>query len=159
MKLVDEVFPTFWPLRSMGEDNFQYICRQVKFINIFVVVTLLSSFATSTAGLPWYGDEYEIVLPVKVFTDYLGKNAPPFLALFYISMYHVGFTMMSCGFVLIHFVLHLKYQYFLLNKRLQQLSDVPENWNVEECIGSKQYQDHVKEELSFCIQYHQNLLS
>ncbi|CAH1371147.1 unnamed protein product, partial [Tenebrio molitor] len=130
MKLVDEVFPTFWPLRSTGEDNYQHIYRQVKFINIFMVITVLSSFSTSTAGLPWYGDEYEIMLPVKVFTDCLGKKAPPFLALFYLSVYHVGFTMMACGFILIHFVFHLKYQYFLLNKRLQQLSDGPKNWNV-----------------------------
>jgi hypothetical protein len=159
MKLIDEVFPTFWPLRSTGEDNYQHIYRQVKFINIFMVITVLSSFSTSTAGLPWYGDEYEIMLPVKVFTDCLGKKAPPFLALFYLSVYHVGFTMMACGFILIHFVFHLKYQYFLLNKRLQQLSDGPKNWNVEECIDSKQYQHHVKEELTLCIQYHQNLLS
>ncbi|KAJ3644421.1 hypothetical protein Zmor_022154 [Zophobas morio] len=157
LNLVSREFPKFWSPHCAGKQNYRIIRNSAKLANIFVVVTLVSSFSTSTAGLPWIGDEYDIMLPVKVYTDYFGKWKNPISTIYYLSVYHGGFTMMATAFVLIHFCLHLKIQFFLLKKRLQKLYFKGSEEN-EDLLRNNDYQIRVTEELKSCIQYHQYLL-
>ncbi|EFA02957.1 odorant receptor 314 [Tribolium castaneum] len=151
IKLRRRVFANYWPLTSLGEESFQKIKKLSIFANVFMVATILASLATSTAGLPWVGDEYDIMFPVRVYTDYFGERAVPLLVPFYLAMYCTGFVMISTGFIFVHFALHLKFQFFLLNKRLDGL-------RTEPLVNDFLYQNHVKEELTCCIEYHQKLL-
>ncbi|XP_044254797.1 uncharacterized protein LOC123005205 [Tribolium madens] len=153
MKLRRRVFASYWPLTSLGDKAFQKIKKFGYSANLYTMAAILASIATSTAGLPWVGDEYDIMFPVRVYTDYLGERAVPLLVFFYMTLYFTGFVMISTSFIFVHFALHLKFQFFLLNVRLDGLRREPP---VEG--NDILYQNHVKEELTSCIKYHQELL-
>ncbi|RZC33803.1 hypothetical protein BDFB_012032 [Asbolus verrucosus] len=130
LQLMNNMFSIFWPLQNLSRENFNHITQITQLVKYFAYITVFMSFVSSTAGLPWFGDEYDIMLPVKMYTDILGTWATPFLVIYYVSVYHIGFTIICNSFVLIHVSLHFKFQYFLLSKHLEQLQNEPELLNV-----------------------------
>ena len=142
--IYNEIFPSLWSLDYVE-------CRQ-KFEKMVFLTKIGAWFITmavlliSTAGLPWYGDEYEVFFPVKVAVDYFHKYVLHlYLFIFYSMFYHVGLTIISTLFCITYFILHLYYQFCMLNEKLNTLSD---------SCG----QDLVRQELITCIKLHQTLL-
>mgnify|MGYP005984900951 CR=1 FL=1 len=142
----------------MGEDNFKNFQktanRVVLAYKIFVILLVLAA----TSGLPWYGDEYEVMIPVKIFTDVFGKWSFPFTTIFYLSLYHIAFTITGGTTIIVYLVLHLYTQCLLLNQRLENLSSSVDSLDVATLQTNEEYQNRVKNEMSCCIRHHQTLL-
>ncbi|KAJ3641896.1 hypothetical protein Zmor_028366 [Zophobas morio] len=146
------VFPDLWDLHVMGEKTFKMLEKTATRLTLGYKISILLCILAATIGLPWYGDEYEIILPVRVFTDIFGKWRFPFIFIFYLSFYHAALTTLGCITGILYLMLHLYNQCFLLNRRLENL-----NHDVD-TRGKGQYQDRVNYEITCCIRHHQTLL-
>ena len=135
------IFPDSWDLHHIGEKTFQMLEKTARGLILGYKISILVCILVPTIGLPQYGDEYEIILPVKVFT-----------IIFYLSFYHATFTTLGCITGILYLILHLYNQCFLLNKRLENLNDHVDT------RGNEQYQDRVNYEITCCIRHHQTLL-
>ena len=143
----------------MGEENFKIFEKTAKRLIRFYKISIIMCILAGTSGLPWYGDEYEIMLPVKVFTDVFGKWSFPFTTIFYLSFYHTAFTTLACTTGILYLLIHLYNQCCLLNKRLDNLdSDVDISEVVNLPGNDENYQDRVNHEIICCIRHHQTLL-
>ena len=63
------IFPDSWDLHHIGEKTFQMLEKTARGLILGYKISILVCILVLTIGLPWYGDEYEIILHVKVFTD------------------------------------------------------------------------------------------
>ena len=142
--IYSDIFPALWSLDVAGcRQNFEKIANLTKIGVLFIIIAALS---ITTGCLPWYGDEYDVYLPVKVAVDYFNKYAlNVYLFFFYTFLYHAMLTIISNLFCLTYMILHLYNQFCMLNEKLKTLS---ENKN----------QDLVTQELISCIKLHQTLL-
>ncbi|RZC38090.1 7tm 6 domain containing protein [Asbolus verrucosus] len=129
-----------WPLRSAGQINFAKIEREGKFAKYFMITITVLSLVEALL-LPISDANYDIFLPVKLAVDYLGKWALPFLIIFYGTFFHMALTVISIVFMLMYLAMHLKFQCFLLNKRLEEIERNSIDPNSVEVTHQKEYQD------------------
>ena len=143
-----ETFPNLWPLRHVSVGDYARFRRLAKRAIIVSLIMAIGTTIAATAALPWYGNEYDVYLPVKVAVDYL-KNwkLHIYLFLFYSFLYHGGFTIISNFYCLMYMVLHLYNQFCMINAKLKMLSEFQEG-----------EQNVVTQELLSCIKLHQHLL-
>lgn len=150
--MYNEIFPTLWRLKSTGPETFDTIRNIGTRTKCFTVFLTLLTILSATLALPWFGDEYELYVTIKVFEDCLDKYATFFSVLFYISLYHGGFTIVLNVLTFMYLTLHLFFQCILLKKELDKLGVLPKFHKKD-----KFYQDTVKTKLVFCIKHHQRL--
>ncbi|KAJ3647863.1 hypothetical protein Zmor_019715 [Zophobas morio] len=154
--IYNEIFPRLWPLRSLGIEEFNKFCKVAKLATFSSRIVIIMALITSTGALPWYGDEYKIILPVKIAMDYFdGWLLKLFLIIFFSSFYHMGFTIISNVFSLTYLMLHLYNQLRMLNVRLKNLSTGP---NLKHAFEDEAFQEFVNTELIACIKLHQRIL-
>ena len=67
----NEIFPNFWPLRHSGDADFIRFRRLAKRTILTSLIMAIAITLEVTAALPWYGNEYDVHLPVKIAVDYL----------------------------------------------------------------------------------------
>ncbi|KAJ3647867.1 hypothetical protein Zmor_019719 [Zophobas morio] len=151
-----DIFPLLWPLRTLGIEEFNKFRKVAKLATFTSKIVIIMVLITSTGGLPWYGDEYEVILPVKIAMDYFdGWLLKLFLITFFSSFYHMGLTIISNVFSLTYLMLHLYNQLRMLNVRLKNLSTGP---NLKHAFEDAEFQEFVNTELISCIKLHQRLL-
>ncbi|KAJ3647865.1 hypothetical protein Zmor_019717 [Zophobas morio] len=154
--IYDEIFPRLWPLRSLGIEEFNKFRKIAKLATFSSKIAIIIVLVTSTGALPWHGDEYEVILPVKIAMDYIdGWLLKLFLITFFSLFYHMGFTIISNVFSLTYLMLHLYNQLRMLNVRLKKLSIGP---NLKHAFEDAAFQEFVNTELISCIKLHQRLL-
>ena len=155
-KIYDDIFPFLWPLRSMGKEQFDKFQKLSKLTTTASKIVIALALITSTGGLPWYGDEYYVFLPVKIAVDYFDAwSSQIYLIIFYSSFYHISLTIISNVFFLAYLGLHLYNQLEMLDLRLRNLLNGPDlNCALEDTA----YQEFVNAELISCIKLHQILL-
>ena len=156
-KLYKDIFPKLWSLYSLGDETFKIFQKMAKQLVRGYRISIFVCVLAGTSGLPWYGNEYEIMFPVKVFTDILGKWSFPFTTIFYLSIYHIAFTVLGTATGIIYLVLHLYNQCFLLNKRLENLNSA-HILELTTAQTNENYQNRVSYEMTCCIRHHQNLI-
>ncbi|KAJ3660236.1 hypothetical protein Zmor_004694 [Zophobas morio] len=154
--IYDNIFPSLWPLRSLGENEylrFQKLARTtIKMAWVVVSVTVLAA----TLALPCFVDGYDLMFPVKIAYEYLnGWMLHLYLTLFYFVLYHAGFTMVATLYCLTYVVMHLYNQMCLLNKKL---TEFPEKDDAFQAVRDHEYQNLVTSDLISCIKLHQILV-
>ena len=157
-KLYYDIFPDLWPLSSMGEETFKNFKKMANRIVRAYKISILMCILSSTSALPWYGDDYEILLPVKIITDVLGKWRFPLLTIFNLSLYHFTFTILASIARNTYLLMHLHNQCSLLNKRLENLKSYVDSREVPTVQSDEDYQNRVNYEVACCIRHHQTLL-
>ncbi|EEZ97786.1 odorant receptor 309 [Tribolium castaneum] len=152
LNLYKEIFPHLWSLDVVGQDHFNKFSKMAKVLKLGKNILLVVGFLSATVGLPWYRDEYEIIITVRVYKDYVDKWTTLLYFVLFSSLYHIALTVIFCVLCLVYMVLHLHNQCVMLNKRLEALDD------EQLFLDNDNYQDFVTKELKFCIQQHQFLL-
>ena len=153
-----DIFPLFWPLRSLGNEDFNKYQKLAKIAIRWSKIVIVLALATAIGALPWFGiqTDYDFILPVKVAMDNChGWLLKTFLIMFYSSYFHMTLTVVSNIFILAYLVLHLYNQIRMLKVRLGNLSNGPD---LAHAIYDPAYQDFAKTELISCIKLHQVLL-
>ena len=151
-----ELFPFLWPLQSLGNKQFKKFQTLAKLTTLAAKTVIVVALITVTISLPWFGDDYDILLPVKIAMDnFDGWLLKTFLILFYSTLYHGTLTVVANVFCQTYLVLHLFNQLCMLKVRLSNLGKGPD---LPQAIRDKAYQDFVKTELISCIKLHQVLL-
>ncbi|EEZ99426.1 odorant receptor 322 [Tribolium castaneum] len=155
-----DVFPHLWSLDVAGEEHHNRLKKIGKQLRTFKLVLITLAFIGATSGLPWFGDDYDFYIPIKLIVDYCDQWKLFFSIFFYLSFYHIGVTVLSCFFSLMFLVLHLQNQFYLLKTRLQTFatdsgtSDVFLSMKVKD----EEYNRSVTQEIVFCIRHHQSVL-
>ena len=67
----NEILPNLWPLRHAGDADFIRFRRLAKRTIVISLIMAIAKVVEVTAALPWYGNEYDVHLPVKIAVDYL----------------------------------------------------------------------------------------
>ena len=117
---------------------------------------LVVGLAAATGGSPWFEDNYDIMLPVKLAVDnFNGWFLQALLIVFFSSCYHMVLTVIGDVCCITYMVLHLYNQIRMSKEKLINLSDDP---NLAQAVKNTAYQDFVKKELISCIKLHQILL-
>ena len=116
------------------------------------VLTLVAA----TGGIPWFGDNYHIILPVKLAEDnFNGWLLQTILIILFSSFYHMALTIIGNVSCVMYLVMHLYNQIRMLKVRLKNLSN---GRDLAHAIHDPTYQDFAKTELISCIKLHQVLL-
>ena len=151
-----EIFPLLWPLRRLGNHDFNKFQKLAKIITTTSKVYIVLGLLAATGGSPWFIDNYDLILPVKLAMDnFKGWFLQALLIIFFLSCYHMALTVVAVLSCMTYLLLHLYNQIRMLKERLTNLSNAP---NLAHALKNTAYQDFVKTELISCIKLHQVLL-
>ncbi|EFA02958.1 odorant receptor 315 [Tribolium castaneum] len=157
-EIINENFPHFWPLQSLGKSTFNRIkmrASSVKFYSFLNVVVMLIG---AVILISFTQDESEVYLSVKIYKDYVNKWTTGFVMFFYVSFIYIGLVVAAISFVLTYTAFHLIFQCFLLNQKLKQINDsIVENEQKQAKFDEK-YQSFIYKELISCVKLHQRLI-
>jgi hypothetical protein len=154
-KIYLDIFPKLWPLRCAGESAFNHLRQTGTLAKYFMFLITLLSAVTATLGLPWFGDEYDLYIPIRCFEDHLDKWwSVIFSTIFYINFYHAGLTIISNVFVMMYLALHLYGQLFLLEQQLLKLAQDSLKHDLAKGKYDEEYQLRTREHLILFIQHH-----
>ncbi|XP_068892386.1 uncharacterized protein [Tenebrio molitor] len=158
VKIYWDIFPNLWPLRCAGEGAFNHLRQTGTFAKYFMYLMTILSAVTATLGLPWFGDEYDLYIPIRCFEDHLNKWwSVIFSTIFYINFYHAGFTIISNVFVMMYLALHLYGQLFLLEQQLAKLGQDSRRNDLDNANYDQEYQVWIRGNLILFIQHHRIL--
>jgi hypothetical protein len=154
-KIYLDIFPKLWPLRCAGESAFNHLRQTGTLAKYFMFLITFLSTVTATLGLPWFGDEYDLYIPIRCFEDHLDKWwSVIFSTIFYINFYHAGLTIISNVFVMMYLALHLYGQLLLLEQQLLKLAQDSLNNDLANAKYDEEYQLRTREYLILFIQHH-----
>ena len=154
--IYDNIFPSLWPLRSLGETEYLRFQKLAKITTKMAWVGVSVTVLAGILSLPCFVDGYHFMFPVKIAFDYLnGWMLYLYVTLFYVMLYHGGLTIVATLYCLTYVVMHLYNQVCLLNKKLTEL---PEKEDAFLAVRDHEYQDLVSRELISCIKLHQILV-
>jgi hypothetical protein len=145
----------FWSLDTAGDKHFEELKMEAKLAKLIIMIITIFALATAFLALPWFGDEYDFYITVKFCVDNLGKWSNLMLTIFYFSFFHIAMIIVSNIFLLLYLLLHLKFQFFLLNRGLEGIKDDDEK--KLDVILDPIYQEMVRRKLVICLKHHQKL--
>jgi hypothetical protein len=157
-ELYDIEMPTFWPLRSMGENCFRKIQKYAGIAHFAAVLVFVAMLIIGLSVLPWFGNEADIFYNFKVAKQYLGKWTNAYLILFYCCLYHALLTILCTCYSAMYAIIHLCLQCFLLNCKLENLMKDSIDLDPTEAIRNEEYQNRVTRELIICLKQHHTIL-
>ena len=151
-----DIFPSLWPLRSLGSDDFNNFQKLAKLTKTVLKIVMVLALVAATGGIPWFGDNYHIILLMKLAVDnFDGWFLQTILIILFSSFCHMALTVVGNVFCVTYLVMHLYNQIRMLKLRLENLSNSPD---LAHAIHDPAYQDFIKTELISCIKLHQVLL-
>jgi hypothetical protein len=152
------LFKNFWSFDGLERTNYERLCGEAKIAKYFLRMLIFLGVVQIGICMPWSGNESDIFLQVKLITDCFNEWAWPFLVIFYVVFVHRYCVIVGLFFALAYMVLHLKFQCFLLNKRLEQIGELSTGLKLDKAITQQKYQNLIKQELTICVKLHQTLL-
>ncbi|KAJ3647849.1 hypothetical protein Zmor_019704 [Zophobas morio] len=148
-----DIFPSLWPLRSLGSDDFNNFQKLAKLTKTVLKIVMVLALVAATGGIPWFGDNYHIILLMKLAVDnFDGWFLQTILIILFLSFCHMALTITGNVFCATYLVMHLYNQIRMLKLRLENLSNSPD---LAHAIHDPAYQDFIKTELISCIKLHQ----
>ncbi|EFA02959.1 odorant receptor 316 [Tribolium castaneum] len=157
-KIINENFPHFWQLQSMGESTFDQmkkIATTVKFYSCLSVVAMLIG---AVILILFTEDESEIYLSVKIYKDYVNKWTTGYIMFFYASFLYIGIVTAAVVFGLTYIVFHLIFQCFLLNQKLKLINSYIVKNGQKLVKLEERNQNFIYKELISCVKLHQRLI-
>ncbi|EFA09267.1 uncharacterized protein LOC107398578 [Tribolium castaneum] len=135
-KLESEISSFVWPLDICGEDVKAAILKRAFYTSLVAYITIIAFPIFSVIMFPVLGDQSDMFLCVRVFNEYFTKWSQIPISLYFYSFPVIAFSGIRLPGMLLYAILITHIQMFLLNRRIEQISELSNQRRVFETLCS-----------------------